>query len=219
MSKVIFKNLCLSLLQPPGKNKPPTPVRWLCLKALAYIAYSEKRELPTETLDALVGALELGVMINRFYDGKRRLPVERYRYLREKLPPEHTSKYLGTIRGLERSRPQSDDWPAVYQYRRDVLEESLSYLAQLAGVRSRKVLLSLCSLIQLVDDVLDRNTDRTLALPTFLSEGAPSPEQLARNFWEELKGSSEERDSPFLWSGYVLYIFTRATIAVSHLWP
>jgi len=219
MSKMILRNLCLCLMQPSGRNKPPTPVRWLCLKALTYIAYSEKRELPTETLDALVAALELGVTINRFYDGKRRLPVGRYRYLREKLPPEPTSSYLGRIRGLERRRPQCDDWPAVYQYRRDVLEVSLSYLAQLAGIRSRRVLLSLCSLIQLVDDVLDRNTDRTLALPTFLSEGAPSPEQLARSFWDELKRSSEKRDGPFLWSGYVLYIFTRATIVVSRLWP
>ncbi|MCA9781004.1 MAG: hypothetical protein KC800_30000, partial [Candidatus Eremiobacteraeota bacterium] len=123
------------------------------------------------------------------------------------------SRYLRQLRDLEMSRPELEDWRSIYHYRRSVLEVSLNYLFHLSGLDSRRVLLPLCSLVQLADDVLDRSVDEKLGLPTFVSVGGPCPRTLAEEFWDELRTYRAPEDRPFLATGWLVYLFTRVVIA------
>jgi hypothetical protein len=79
-------------------------------------------------------------------------------------------------------------------------------------LQNREVLLPLCSLIQLVDDVWDQAIDEQLGLPTFLSPDGPAPRQLAWDFWKELSSHRAPEDRPFVVAGWFVYLFTRAVI-------
>lgn len=207
-----LRALVTSLLVRTGSRQPKTFVRWLCLRAFVYLSLIQSRRLCRLSLDQLSQAVELGVFLNRCFDGKREFCGQRYRGLRRGLPEAAARQYLRELRSLETQRAHGSDWYYVYLYRRGVLRVSLDFLFSIVGVSSRPSLLEVCSMIQLVDDVLDQKLDRRLSLPTFLFEGGPEPAALARKFWSELREKSQFEDLPFLLGGGVCYLFTRAVI-------
>jgi hypothetical protein len=162
--------------------------------------------------DILNQALELGVYLNRCFDRKSAFQMSEYRRLRRQLPPEPTRLYLSELKALEKSRSNLTEWNAVFQYRRAVLEVSLNYLFRLSSLQKHPVLLPLCSLIQLVDDVLDQRIDTELGLPTFLSSDGPGPKQLAQGFWSEIRSHRKSEDRPFVLAGWLVYLFTRIVV-------
>lgn len=207
----ILQNLAVGVIRPVGTlSKPKTPIRWLCLKSFSYIARTQNQCLTADTLNR---AMELGVYLNRCFDRKCLFQAPVYRRLRKELPLPPTRRYLRQLRDLEMSRPELEDWRSIYHYRRSVLEVSLNYLFHLSGLDSRRVLLPLCSLVQLADDVLDRSVDEKLGLPTFVSVGGPCPRTLAEEFWDELRTYRAPEDRPFLATGWLVYLFTRVVIA------
>ena len=207
-----IRALRTSLFVTPVSQRPRTPIRWLCLRAFSYLGEVESRSLDGERLDQLCRAMELGIFLNRCFDGKRPFSSGRYRELRRPLDGRSTREYLRRLKSLEASQPASQNWKAVFQYRRDVLEISLRYLFNLSGIRQRDVLLPICSMVQLVDDVLDQKTDRKLGLPTFVTADGPSASQLARMFWQELRTGREPEEMPFVVSGWLVYLLARFTI-------
>lgn len=202
----------LSLLPAPGRESPKTPIRWLCIRAFSYLGLVERRSLDSITLDRLCQAMELGIFLNRCFDGKSSFCSARYRDLRRPLPHSPTQEYLRELRGLEQEQPDLSAWKDVYQYRRGVLKVSLSYLFTLAKLRDRSVLLPICSLVQLIDDVLDRKTDSQLKLPTFITADGPAASALAKGFWRELRDGREPDEMPFVASGWLVYLLARLVI-------
>ena len=207
-----LRSLGMSLMATPGSEKPKTPIRWLCLRAFSYLAEVESRSLDGERLDQLCRAMEFGIFLNRCFDGKGSFSLGRYRELRRPLDVGFTRDYLRGLKRLEARQPAVQNWKAVFQYRRDVLRVSLGYLFNLSGLRQRDVLLPICSMVQLVDDVLDQKTDKELGLPTFVTADGPSAAELARLFWEELRSGREPEEMPFVISGWLVYLFTRFMI-------
>ena len=208
----VLRNLLLGVLHPFGTRRPKTPIRWLCLKSFTYLAQAQNQKVAAKRCDLLNQAIELGVYLNRCFDRKCRFQIPVYRGLRKDLPPHPTREYLSQLRALEQNRPDFDDWSSVYHYRRSVLEISLAYLFRLSHLQNREVLLPLCSLIQLVDDVLDKAVDERLGLPTFLSVSGPAPGQLARDFWSELRSHRAPEDRPFVVTGWFVYLLARTVI-------
>lgn len=208
----VLRNLIVGILQPFGSRKPKTPIRWLCLKSFSYLARAQNQKMLSQRCDLLNQAIELGVYLNRCFDRKCRFQVPVYRGLRKDLPSHPTRQYLTQLRVLEQNQPDNHDWNSIYHYRRSVLDVSLAYLFRLSHLQHREVLLPLCSLVQLVDDVLDRAIDERLGLPTFLSVDGPAPRQLAWDFWSELRSHRAPEDRPFVVTGWLVYLFTRAVI-------
>ena len=207
--------LAFALFRPLQCRRPKTVVRWLCLRAFVYLGHTQSQNLPTPRLNKLIQAVELGVFLNRWFDKKEPFNRKRYRALRTGLPAQPTQDYLKKLRTLERHRPEMEDWPRVFLYRRTVLEISLSYLFTLSGLSERAILLPLCSLIQLTDDVLDKRTDEAKALPTFLTSPGPPAHQLALQFWEELRRKREPHDTPIVAGGWLAYLLCRVVILCS----
>ncbi len=173
------------------------------------LAATSGRTLSGQQMDRLTQTIELGVFLNRCFDGKAAFCGKTYRELRRGLPSEPVRNYLRALRQAERSRPRNRDWPSVRDYRRSVLDISLRILFQLTDQPKRGVLLPLVSLIQLVDDILDRGIDQALSLPTLLSAGSPSAEQQARELWLELKRHRDPADAPLVAVGFLVYFLAR----------
>lgn len=183
-----------------------TPIRWLCLRTFAYFGLSESRELDSEELDMLCRAVDLGAYLNRCFDGKGPFDPAEYRQVRQGLPGEPTRLYLRQLRELEYGRPDRHDWPEVLHYRREVTWVSLCYLFSLVDLRSRPVLLDLCSLIQLADDLLDQRVDQRLGLPSLVTAAAPRPSLLASSFWRELRSHPAREEWPVVVCGGFVYL-------------
>jgi hypothetical protein len=208
----IASKVAKGLFSPFGPRRPKTPIRWLCLKSFSYLGEVQNRSLVQNRFDILNQALELGVYLNRCFDRKHAFRVSEYRELRRELPSEPTRLYLSQLKSLEVNQPPRCDWTSIFHYRRSVLQISLNYLFRLSRLQSRAVLLPLCSLIQLVDDVLDQRLDRELELPTFLAPGGPQPRDLAQTFWSEVRANKSPEDRPFVLAGWLVYLFTRIVI-------
>lgn len=202
------------MLWSPLPKRPGTPIRWLCLKAFQYQKLLSQAPLSAASSELLNQALELGVFLNRCFDGKANFSKRTYRTLRDGLPSEPLRQYLRELRDLEQNRFRCHDWESIHHYRREVLRVSLQLLSRLAGVKLNPVLLELCSLIQLADDLIDHNLDQRLSLPTFLAAGAPHPARQALIFWSNLVGSCRTGDAPFLLGGWVALILALALSAV-----
>ena len=200
-----------SLWGPHGRRPPRTPIRWLCLRAFCYLAASSRRSLSHIQLDTLTQTIELGVYLNRCFDGKRAFSARRYRALRQGLPDEPLRIYLRELRACEQERPRGGDWASIRAYRREVLRISLRVLHKLAGLPPREVLIPLVCLIQLTDDILDREIDAGLSLPTLMHPGGPPARQQARELWQELKGHREPGDGPLVAVGFLVYLLSRLT--------
>lgn len=211
----VAKNLWCSLLEPGGQDKPKTPVRWLCQRTFCYLARVQSVQLDALTHDHLCRGVELGVFLNRYFDRKTQFNAREYRAMRKALPKEPTERYLHSLKELEQNRPLCNDWCRVFDYRRAVLWVSLHYLFQLAQLAKRDILLPICSLIQLTDDVLDRKLDEELGLPTFVTAPGPAPRQLAREFWMELKMQRGPGDFPIVLGGLGAYLLCRFVILCS----
>lgn len=194
---------------PRGMRVPRTPVRWLCLKAFSYLALSSGRRLEPRQWDAMCQTIELGIFLNRCFDGKTHFSAFHYRRLRRGLPEPVTRDYLRKLRQAESGRPRGRDWPSVMAYRRAVLELSLDALFRLAELPPRPVLLPLTFLIQLVDDILDQRLDRQLGLPTLLTAQGPPAHRQARELWGELKTHRQPQDRPIVALGFLVYFLAR----------
>lgn len=189
--------------------RPKTPVRWLCSRTFDYLARCQGSRLESAAHDQLVLGVELGIMLNRHYDLKEPLCRRRYRTLRGLLAAGPTSEYLRRLRKAERGRPKRGDWQQVQLYRRTVLELSLQYLFELTGLRPRPILVPLCEMIQLIDDVLDQDLDRRLGLPTLVHQRGPSPAHWASVLYGEIRSFNDLRDTPIRWAGGGVYLLAR----------
>lgn len=196
-------------LPAPGRHRPRTPVRWLCLSAFRYLAASSGRSLEPWRLEQLGRLLELGVYLNRCFDGKASFSPLLYRHLRRGLPPVPLREYLRQLRAIERGRPSAGEWSQVQRYRREVIDLSLKTLFRLADLPAREVLSPLVCQIQLIDDILDQRLDRALGLPTLLTAGGPSASEQARALWAELKGHEGPPDRPLVALGFLVYLLAR----------
>ncbi|MFA5506285.1 MAG: hypothetical protein WC314_12920 [Vulcanimicrobiota bacterium] len=210
---MIAIDLCKGLLSPFGTWKPKTPIRWLCLKSFSYLAHAQNNPIEKGRFDVLNQALELGIYLNRCFDGKCRFQSWEYRKLRRDLPGAATTIYLRDLRNLEQNRPDRHDWQAIFHYRRGVLAVSLDYLFELSKVPRRGVLLPLVSLVQLIDDILDKQIDDRLGLPTFLCSEGPHPAEIAHLFWQEIKVHEAPLDRPFVFTGWLVFVLSRAVSA------
>jgi hypothetical protein len=184
----------------------------LCLKTFSYLARTQSVVLASKQIDELCQAVELGVFLNRCFDGKTRFERKRYRTLRHGLPTQPTRTYLTALRLLEQNRPCPKDWLSVYQYRRGVLQVSLRFLFELAELRVRPTLLPLCSQIQLIDDILDKRLDSSLGLPTFATARGADSSALANKFWRELRDSKDPDELPIVAGGWLVYLLARLVI-------
>lgn len=204
---------CLSA--PRQSHRPRTPVRWLCLGAFRYLAASSGRSLEPWRLEQLGRLLELGVYLNRCFDGKAGFSPSLYRRLRRGLPPVPLREYLRQLRAIERGRPSAGNWSQVQRYRRAVIDLSLKTLFRLADLPAREVLSPLVCQIQLIDDILDQRLDRALGLPTLLTAGGPSAQQQARALWLELKSHSRASERPLVALGFPVYLLARVCALLS----
>jgi hypothetical protein len=209
---LLARKVAKSLLSPFGPKQPRTPIRWLCLKSFSYLGEVQNKSLAKSRFDLLNQAIELGVYLNRCFDRKHAFRLSEYRRLRKELPAEPTRTYLRELKTLELERSHLFEWSAVFHYRRSVLQVSLNYLFCLSRLQNRQVLLPLCSLIQLMDDVLDQELDRELGLPTFLCADGPQPSILAASFWGEIRSNRSAEDRPFVLAGWFVYLFARILI-------
>lgn len=216
MKPVALVLLCL--VRSHGSRRVKTPIRWLCLRTFAYFALSESRELRPGQVDQLCQAVDLGAYLNGCFDGKGGFKLSAYRPLRKGLPEAETRLYLRQLHDLEKGRPRRGEWPATLHYRQRVTEVSLNYLARLAGLRQRPVLLAICSLIQLLDDLLDHHQDLELGLPTLVADGAPAPAMLARDFWLALRVHKEPEERPVVACGWCVYVMVRLFVLCSRSW-
>ncbi len=207
--------LC-SLWLPSGRRPVRTPIRWLCLRAFVYLGVSSGTPLDSDKLDQLGQLLELGVFLNRCLDGKSTFCPIRYRRLRRGLPVEPLRRYLGALRRVERGRPDRTRWKCIALYRREVSDLSLLALFEIAGLGERPVLSPLVGLVQLVDDILDQEIDRTLDLPSLVGPLSPSTDEQAVWLWKELRGHHDGSDTPLVGMGFLVYLLARL---VGHLHP
>lgn len=199
-----------SLWGAAGSRRVQTPIRWLCLRAFRYTAWTSGFELRSETFDQLAQLLELGVFLNRCLDGKANFCPRRYRSLRRGLPSAPLRRYLRALRSAERSRPSPEgDWTSTRAYRREVSDLSLLALFEVAEIPSRPVLSPLVGLVQLVDDVLDQEIDRHLGLPNLVGQDAPSAAEQACLLWRELRSHREVCDAPLVGVGFLVYLLAR----------
>jgi hypothetical protein len=153
--------------------------------------------------------IDLGVFLNRCYDGKTSFVAARYRALRKGLPEPVMRDYLRALKQAESRRPPVWDQRAVLSYRRAVLDLSLLALFRIAEQEVQSVLSPLVCLIQLVDDLLDSQIDRSLGLPTLVSSPGSSSRQLALELWTELKQHRHPRDRPLVGVGFLIYVLAR----------
>lgn len=188
------------------RGRARTPVRWLCLRAFDYLARCHRGPLRGDQLTLLGQALELGVFLNRYYDGKAVLCRRTYLRLRRPLPEAETLIYLRALRQAERLRPAAAS-PAACDYRRRVSQLSLDFLARLVELPMPPVVLTLVTQIQLLDDLLDRNLDRELGLPTMLSSGDFDAAHHARLLRRELWECRQECERPLVACGHLLDLF------------
>lgn len=198
-----------ALLVPSGRRPVRTPIRWLCLRTFVYLGASSGTPMDSEKVDQLGQLLELGVFLNRCLDGKAAFCPIRYRGLRRGLPVEPLRRYLGALRRVERGRPDGTKWERVAFYRREVSDLSLLALFEIAELPERPVLSPLVGLIQLVDDILDQEIDRTLGLPNLLGPHSPSAGEQAVWLWEELRSHREGSDIPLVGMGFLVYLLAR----------
>lgn len=205
----VWKLAWRSLWGPHGQRPPRTPIRWLCLRAFCYLAATSGRSLSQGQLDGLTQTIELGVFLNRCFDGKSAFSPSTYRRLRRGLPSEPLRMYLRQLRDCEKGRPGGGEWARVQFYRREVLRISLQVLFRLAEIPPRDVLLPLVCQIQLTDDILDRGIDRALGLPTLIHPEAPPASQQARDLWTELKSYQRPADAPVVALGFLVYLLSR----------
>lgn len=154
------------------------------------------------------------MFLNRCFDGKAAFSPFLYRRLRRGLPSEPLRLYLRDLRACERARPSGDDWEKVRHYRREVLRVSLRVLFQLAEMEPRQVLLPLVCQIQLIDDILDREIDRALGLPTLVHPQAPPAAEQARLLWQELRTHNRPVDAPIVAVGFLAYLMSRLAALV-----
>lgn len=198
-----------SLSGPYGERRSRTPVRWLCLRAFCYLAATTGGRLRPIQLDQMSQLVDLGIFLNRCFDGKTRFSSGRYRKLRRGLPDGPVRDYLQALKRAETGRPSLSDWKAVQAYRRSVLDLSLQALFSLAELRYHDALSPLVCLIQLVDDILDRHLDRTLELPTLVTSNGPTALVQAQRLWEELKSHRRPEDRPLVALGFLVYLLAR----------
>lgn len=201
------------LFTPKGNHVPRTPVRWLCLRTFTYLSLCHGGRLSPCQWDGLSRLIELGVYLNRCFDGKMNFSPRLYKQSRRDLSLVVTEdiiqKYVRTLKQAEQGRFAARDWPRIRVYRRRVLALSLEALFEVAHLPPRSVLFSLTALIQLVDDVLDRKGDRELGLPTFLCPGSPSARYQADELWRELKAHQHPIDQPVVGFSFLVYLLAR----------
>jgi hypothetical protein len=153
--------------------------------------------------------IDLGIFLNRCFDGKTSFSSGRYRKLRRGLPDGPVRDYLRALKRTESGRPSLSDWKAVQAYRRSVLDLSLKALFRLAGRPFHHAFSPLVCLIQLVDDILDQRLDRTLELPTLVTSNGPTAIVQAQQLWKELKSHRRPQDRPLVALGFPVYLLAR----------
>ena len=204
-----------SLFHNRGQLGPKTPVRWLCLRTLDYLAVCQERALSGEHQDTVHRAIELGIFLNRYYDGKEAFDKSEYLRKRSLLPEQPTRDYILKIRVLERNRPQPGQWSEIAHYRRAVLRANLEFLFSLSELDPNWILLPLCELIQLTDDLLDIEIDRRLNLPTLVGQSSPSPIVHAKQLYRQILDYQEPQCAPIKTSAGMVYILTRLACLLS----
>jgi len=162
-------------------SRPRTLLRVFCIAAFEFLARLRGGTLGRRRRLALAHACDFGSLRDDYYD-ERRLDAAEYRLLRCKLrgmaPEAATSRYIRQLRKAERN------WPvlacsnpgaanAVIANRTWVLDLSLRWLQEISGLSfdSMKfhVLLSLVSLLQIADDLLDWKDDQAFQRPSYVT--------------------------------------------------
>lgn len=162
-------------------SRPETPLRVLCIAAFEFLARLQRRTLGKQRRQAMALACDFGSLCDDFYD-HRRLDHAQYRALRRELrriaPVTATSAYVRQLRCAERRRPvlvpgDPNIASAVAAYRSQVLELSLRWMQEISGLNLQpamfRALLSLVSLIQLADDLLDWRDDQARGIPSHVT--------------------------------------------------
>lgn len=162
-------------------RRPKTPLRVFCIAAFELFARLRGGTLGKQRRLAMAHACDFGSLRDDYYDD-RRLDVAEYRALRRTLrlmaPEAATSRYIREVRQTERCRPvpgagKPEFVDAVIAYRKRVLDLTLRWLQEISGLSVEELkfdaLLSLGCLMQIADDVLDREEDQALALPSYVT--------------------------------------------------
>jgi len=160
---------------------PKTPLRVLCIVAFEYLARLRGGTLGRRRRLAMAHACDFGSLRDDYYD-HRKLDATEYRSLRFKLrrmvPEAATSRYIQRLRQAERNRPILEATApgvvdAVIAYRTGVLDLSLRWLQEISGLPVERVkfhaLLSLVSLMQIADDLLDWQDDQAVGRPSYVT--------------------------------------------------
>jgi hypothetical protein len=162
-------------------RRPKTPLRVFCIAAFEYFARLHGGTLGKKRRLALAHACDFGSLRNDYYDHKT-LDRAEYRSLRSNLrhmaPETATSHYIQQLRQAERNRPSLTSGNpevanAVIAYRTRVLDLTLEWLQAISGLNVDPVqfhaLLSLGSLAQLADDLLDWKEDQSARQPSYVT--------------------------------------------------
>jgi hypothetical protein len=165
-------------------RQPGTPLRVLSLIAISAAMQSRGFIITPEQRRAVIGAMELGALLNDRFDGDA-YDAEELRecvaWFKQSAHREVVWDYAKRLRRLERTRRGiAESAEAVRLYREGVNRVSLALLWALASQRSLadseldleresdlRLLFQMVMQFQIIDDVLDVRQDRSRSLPSF----------------------------------------------------
>jgi hypothetical protein len=160
---------------------PGTPLRMLGITAFEYLARLRGGTLGRQRRLAMAHACDFASLRNDYYDHQT-LDASEYRalrfILRHMAPEASTARYIQSLRQAERNRPilapaTPNVVDAVIGYRTRVLNLTLQWLQEIAAVSVDAVkfnaFLSVASLTQIGDDLLDWKDDQASSRPSYVT--------------------------------------------------
>lgn len=160
--------------------RPKTPLRVFGVAAFEYFARVGGATLGPRRRRAMAYACDFGALRDVYYDHGK-LDRAEYRSLRLELrrdaPEPATCRYIRELRHAERTRPNlaagTVRSAAVIDYRTRVLDTTIEWLREIAGLRIEPArlhaFLSVACLVQLADDLLDWEEDEAAGCPGYVA--------------------------------------------------
>ncbi len=182
-------------------DRPKTPLRILCIMAFdTVLALRGADRMTSRTRQTLAALLDFGACANKELDGKE-FSLREYQAMRRLLAGTRAGEliedYADRLSNLENERPAPNGGVGQFckaqRYREEVVRLSLAMIAATVldntsiddGIQATQceedldMLYRIVMLCQIIDDVLDFETDVAAGLPSFLTAHVSLPDALA----------------------------------------